>query len=149
MFWLGKQGGDIFNANLTNQASSMYFGENQLKDVYDNHWKAASPDPNAKYPKISANTSFKESNRYVEDGSFLRLKSVQLAYTIPATRRHLKWLGSAQLYISGQNLLTFTNYSWFDPEVNTLGGANSISMGVDQTGYPTARTYTIGTRIGF
>lgn len=147
MFWLGKQGGDIFNANLTNQGSSMYFGENQLKEVYDNHWTTANPNPNAKYPKISASTSFKESDRYIEDGSFLRLKSVQLAYNIPA--KAIKWVRSMQLYVSGQNLITFTKYSWYDPEVNTLGGANSISVGVDQTGYPTARTYTLGARIGF
>jgi TonB-linked SusC/RagA family outer membrane protein len=149
MFWLGKQGGDIFNANLTNQASSMYFGENQIKDVFDNHWTVANPNPNAKYPKISASTSFKESNRFVEDGSFLRLKNIQLAYNVPTTKWDLKWLRSAQLYVSGQNLLTFTKYSWFDPEVNTLGGSSSISVGIDQTGYPSARTYTIGARIGF
>ena len=149
MFWLGKQGGDIFNANLTNQASSMYFGENQLKEVYDNHWSPANPNPAAKYPKISANTSFRESNRFVEDGSFLRLKNIQLAYNLPTTRWNLSWLRSAQLYVSGQNLLTFTKYSWFDPEVSTLGGSNSISVGIDQTGYPTARIYTTGLRIGF
>ena len=149
MFWLGKQGGDIFNANLTNQASSMYFGENQIKDVFDNHWTAANPDPNAKYPRISASTSFKESDRYIEDASFLRLKSIQLAYNIPTKNWKIKWMSSAQLYVSGQNLVTFTKYSWYDPEVSTLGGANSISTGVDQTGYPTARTYTLGARIGF
>lgn len=149
MFWLGKQGGDIFNSNLTSQASSMYFGENQLRDVYLNHWKASSPDPTAKYPKISANTSFKESDRFVEDGSFLRLKNIQLAYSIPTSRWGMKWLKKAELYVSGQNLLTFTKYSWFDPEVNTLGGANSISLGIDQTGYPTARIYTAGARLNF
>ncbi|WP_247236638.1 TonB-dependent receptor [Telluribacter sp. SYSU D00476] len=148
MFWLGKQGGDIFNANLTSQASSFYFGENQLKDVYNNHWSASNPNPNAKYPKISANTAFRESDRFIEDGSFLRLKNVQLAYNLPTAGLNIKWLRNAQLYISGQNLLTYTKYSWFDPEVNTLGGSNSISMGIDQSGYPTARTYTIGTRIG-
>ena len=149
MFWLGKQGGDIFNSNLTSQASSMYFGENQLRDVYLNHWKASSPDPTAKYPKISANTSFKESNRFVEDGSFFRLKNIQLAYSIPVSKWGVKWLRSAELYVSAQNLLTFTKYSWFDPEVNTLGGSNSISIGVDQTGYPTAKTYTIGAHLNF
>ncbi len=85
----------------------------------------------------------------MEDGSFLRLKNIQLAYDIPTVRWDLKWLRSAQLYVSGQNLLTFTKYSWYDPEVNTRGGSTSISLGIDQTGYPTARTYTIGARIGF
>lgn len=149
MFWLGKQGGEIFNSNLTSQASSMYFGENQLKDVYLNHWKTSSPDPTAKYPKVSATTSFKESDRFVEDGSFLRLKNIQLAYAIPTSRLGIKWLKKAEIYVSGQNLLTFTKYSWFDPEVNTLGGSNSISVGVDQTGYPTAKTYTVGAHLNF
>lgn len=149
MFWIGKQGGDLFNVNLTSQGGSMYFGENQLREVYDNHWKASAPNPNAKYPKISAKTSFRESNRYVEDGSFLRLKNIQLAYTFLGAKQNLKWLNSAQLYISGQNLLTFTRYSWYDPEVNTLGGATSISFGIDQTGYPNARAYTVGMRITF
>lgn len=148
-FWIGKQGGDIFNMNLTSQASSMYFGENQLKDVFYNHWTAASPNPNAKYPKISARTVVKESNRFVEDGTFLRMKSIQLAYTLPAAKINLKWIKSAQFYISGQNLLTFTKYSWYDPEVNTYGGSNSISLGVDQTSFPNARIFTAGTRISF
>ncbi len=147
MFWLGKKGGDIFNANLTNQASSMYFGENQIRDVYENRWTPENPNPQAKYPRISANTSFRESDRYIEDGSFLRLKNILLSYSLPVQK--LSWLSKAEIYVSGQNVVTFTKYSWFDPEMNTLGGSNSISIGVDQTGYPTAKTFTAGTRLTF
>lgn len=143
----GKQGGDLFNVNLSSQGNSIYFGENQLKEVYDNHWSVSNPDPNAKYPKLSANAKFRESDRYVEDGSFLRLKNVQLAYKIPLKSNSLKWIKGLQIYASGQNLLTFTKYSWYDPEVNTRGGANSISIGIDNSGYPNAKTYTFGARI--
>lgn len=143
----GKQGGDLFNVNLSSQGNSIYFGENQLKDVYDNHWSVSNPDPNAKYPKLSANTTFRESDRFVEDGSFLRLKNVQLAYNIPVKSTGIKWLKGLQIYASGQNLLTFTKYSWYDPEVNTRGGSNSISIGIDNSGYPNAKTYTFGARI--
>ena len=139
----GKQGGDIFNVNLSSQGSSIYFGENQLKDLYDNYWTPSRPD--VKYPKLSANTVFKESDRYVEDGTYLRLRNVQLAYTIPT--EIAKWARGLQVYVSAQNLLTFTNYSWYDPEVNTRGGANSISIGIDNSGYPNAKTYTVGARI--
>src|SRR5690606_15196239 len=78
------------------------------------HWTEENPNPNAKYPKISQSTVFQISDRYVEDASFLRLKNVQLAYTLNLKK---SFLNSVQLFVSGTNLLTFTQYSWFDPEV--------------------------------
>ncbi|HVG13976.1 MAG TPA: TonB-dependent receptor, partial [Chitinophagaceae bacterium] len=117
----GVEGADIFNVNATAVGNSFYFGENQLKEVYYNHWSAAKPDASAKYPKISAKTIYRESDRFVEDGSFLRLKNVQLAYNFPAAMFGVKWVKGLQLYVSGQNLWTSTKYSWYDPEVNTRG----------------------------
>jgi hypothetical protein len=52
------------------------------------------------------------------------------------------------VYASGQNLLTFTKYSWWDPEVNSLGGANSVNQGIDYFSYPMAKTVTFGIRAG-
>jgi hypothetical protein len=144
----GVQGADIFNFNLSGNANSFSFGENQVKDLYDNRWTPQNPDPNAKYPRISVNTRFRESDRYVEDGSYLRLRNIQLAYNIPAATLGWRWMRNAQVYLSGQNLLTLTRYSWYDPEVNTRGGVASISLGVDQNGYPTAKTVTFGVRLG-
>ncbi len=143
----GVQGGDIFNVNLTEVGNSFYWGENQLKEEYYNHWTPSKPDPNAKYPKISSKTIFSASDRFIEDGSFLRLKNVQLAYNLPLSTIGVKWIKNLQLYVSGQNLVTFTKYSWYDPEVNTRGGSNSISMGIDNAGYPNAKTYTFGLRL--
>jgi hypothetical protein len=143
----GVQGGDIFNVNLTEVGNSFYWGENQLKEEYFNHWNPAKPDPNAKYPKISSKTIYSASDRFVEDGSFLRLKNVQLAYNLPLSTMGVKWIKNLQLYASGQNLVTFTNYSWYDPEVNTRGGSNSFSTGIDNAGYPNAKTYTFGLRL--
>ncbi len=143
----GVEGNDIFNVNKTAVANSFYFGENQLKDVYDNHWTASKPDPTAKYPKISSKTVFSASNRFVEDGSFLRLKNVQLGYNIQPSKFGVKWIKSFQLYVSGQNLWTATKYSWYDPEINTRGGSNSFSNGIDNAGYPNAKTYTVGARM--
>lgn len=158
----GVQGADIFNVNATAVGNSFYFGENQLKEVYYNHWSAAKPDPNAKYPKISAKTIYRESDRFVEDGSFLRLKNIQLAYNFPASTLGGKWVKSLQVYVSGQNLWTSTKYSWYDPEINTRGGSNSISSisssisnptfnsisnGIDNAGYPNTKMYTFGARL--
>ncbi|MCP1385867.1 TonB-dependent receptor [Runella salmonicolor] len=149
LFVQGVQGVDLFNFNVASFANSFNFGENQIKDLYVNRWTPQSPNPNAKYPKISVNTKFRESDRYVENGSFVRVKNIQLAYNLPTARWGLKWMRKAQVYVSGQNLLTLTKYSWYDPEVSTLGGGNSISPGVDQFGYPVAKTITFGARLGF
>jgi TonB-dependent starch-binding outer membrane protein SusC len=144
----GTQGGDIFNTNLSALGSSFYFGENQLKDVYYNHWSPANPNPNAKYPKVSSTTKFLASNRYVEDGSFLRLRNLQLAYNIPIEKRKIEWIKSVQIYTSAQNLLTLTKYSGYDPQINSRGGSNSISLGIDNTAYPNAKLYTVGLHLG-
>ncbi|MBD0284864.1 MAG: TonB-dependent receptor [Flavisolibacter sp.] len=148
-FIQGSQGGEIFNVNPTAIGNSFYFGENQLKEVFYNHWTPANPNPNAKYPKISASTTFLESDRYVEDGSYLRLKNLQLGYNVPVSNMGISWFKNLRVYVSAQNLITVTNYSGFDPEVNTQGAANSISIGIDQTGYPNAKTYTVGAHLGF
>ena len=143
----GVQGGDIFNVNLSAVGNSFYWGENQLKEFYNNHWSPSNPDPNAKYPKVSAKTIYSASDRYVEDGSFLRLKNIQLAYNLPVSNIGVSWVKNLQVYVSGQNLLTFTKYSWYDPEVNTRGGSNSISLGIDNAGYPNTKMYTFGVRL--
>jgi TonB-linked SusC/RagA family outer membrane protein len=145
----GTQGGDVFNMNLAAQANSFWWGENQLKELYTNHWSTTNPNPNAKYPKLSAANVFRPSDRYIEDGSFVRLRNVQLAYTIPGLRNSTKWVKNVQLYVSAQNLLTITNYSGYDPEINTRGGANSISPGIDQSGYPNTKMYTFGIHTKF
>ncbi len=148
LFFQGVQGVDIFNWNQSGIANSFTFGENQSLDFYNNRWKASQPDPTAKYPKVSLNTRFRESDRYVENGSYLRLKNIQLAYNVPVTKLGVKSIRNAQLYVSGQNLLTFTKYSWYDPEVSTLGGSNSFSIGIDRNGYPNAKIVTVGIRLG-
>ncbi|MGD9555422.1 MAG: TonB-dependent receptor [Mangrovibacterium sp.] len=141
----GVSGGDIFNVNITSVGNSFYFGENQLKEVYSNHWSTANPDPNAKYPKISTKTVFSASDRFVEDGSYLRLKNIQLGYNFSFPKIGIK----GEIYVSGQNLLTLTNYSWYDPEVNTRGGSTSFSNGIDNLGYPIPKIYTFGASLQF
>ncbi|SKB68046.1 TonB-linked outer membrane protein, SusC/RagA family [Parapedobacter luteus] len=141
------QGNDIFNYGFTNIADGFSFGINQIQDVMGNYWTADNPNPNAKYPKISSTTVYRASDRYVEDGSYIRMRNVQLAYTFKNLRLKALNLENSQVYLSAQNLFTITDYSFYTPEVNTVGGG--ISRGIDQYGYPDARTFLLGVRLRF
>ncbi len=150
----GVYGNEIFNATHGTSLNSFQRGNNQLKDIIGNYWTEENPDPNAKYPKISAATQITGSERFIEDGSYLRIKSLRLAYNLPITGMGLGILDRAQIYVSGTNLLTITNYSGLDPEVNSRGTdggsvANRIWIGVDQFAYPNAKTFAVGLKLSF
>jgi len=145
-FIQGSQGNDIFNASAINNVDYGY-GLNRPADIYLNHW--APTNTNAKYPVISRSVLDKVSNRFVENGSYMRLKNVQLTYSLPVQKFGASWIRKVQVYMSGQNLLTFTKYSWWDPEVNSNGSGNSVSQGIDLYSYPTMKSITLGLRAGF
>jgi TonB-linked SusC/RagA family outer membrane protein len=142
IFLQGSYGNDLFNLSSVAYAYDFVSGLNMIKDVLTDSW---TPDhTNAKYPVTSRNTSVNVSNRFVEDGSYLRLKNIQLAYNLPLKNWGVnKVLESLQLYASGQNLLTFTKYSGWDPEVNSTG------FGIDNNSYPMSKTVTFGIRARF
>ncbi len=139
------QGNDIFNFNASNLADGFSFGINQIKDVLGNYWTAENPNPNAKYPKISKNTRYLVSDRFVEDGSYIRLKNVQLSYNFKDLKINNFKLDHLQAYVAAQNLFTLTNYSFYSPDVSTIGAG--ISRGVDQFGYPDAKVFMLGLRL--
>jgi len=150
----GVSGNEIFNATNGTSLNSFQRGNNQLKDIMGNYWTTENPDPNAKYPKISAATQITGSERFVEDGSYLRLKSLKFAYNLPVSKWGLKIFDLAQVYVSGSNLLTFTKYTGLDPEVNSRGSdsgsvANRLWIGVDQNAYPNAKVYSVGLKLNF
>lgn len=150
----GVYGNEIFNATNGSTLNSFQRGTNQLKDIMGNYWTTENPDPNAKYPKISAATQITGSERFIEDGSYLRVKSLKLAYNLPVKKMGLKIFDMAQVYVSGSNLFTFTNYTGLDPEVNSRGSdsgsvANRLWVGVDQSAYPSAKVYSLGLKLNF
>ncbi|MBY5959170.1 TonB-dependent receptor [Membranicola marinus] len=143
IFLQGTYGNDIFNVSKIDHTLNYGYGVNQLKEVlYENWNNSDSP----KFPTITRNQPLRISDRLVEDGSYLRLKNVELAYnfSVPAIS-----LEKAKVYISAQNLLTITDYSWWDPEVNSYGGSSSIAQGIDHNTYPTSKSYNVGLRITF
>lgn len=147
LFLQGSQGNDIVNVSSIGSTLDYGFGLNMTRAVFNDHWTSSTPT--AKYPIISRSNSYNFSDRLVEDGSYLRLRNIQLAYSLPLKKWGVGWSRLAQVYVSGQNLLTFTKYSWWDPETNSQGGANSIGQGLDHYSYPTSKALTFGIRIGF
>jgi TonB-linked SusC/RagA family outer membrane protein len=145
LFIQGSYGNDIFNASAIPVTLDYGQGLNMPKEVFYDHW---TPDnTNAKYPVISRKVSGYASDRWIEDGSFLRLRNVELAYNILFEQFGVSWIRNAKLYVSGQNLITLTQYSWWDPEVNSRGAG--VSQGIDHFTYPLAKTFTVGLRAGF
>lgn len=141
----GVSGVTVFNANKFSIGDSFARGANQLAEVKD-RWTTTNPNPAALYPRAS-NVSPLISDRFFEDGSYFRLRNVQLGYNLPKNLTRLKWLRAARLYVSGQNLLTLTKYTGYDPEVSSTGGSD-LRKGVDVGAYPAAKTWTVGLRLG-
>ncbi len=148
IFLDGSQGNDLFFATGGSISNSFNTGENQLVDVYNNRWRPSNPDPNALYPKLSVGSNFRVSDRFVKDGSYVRVRNVRLNYNLPLSEMDVAWVRSLQVYASVQNLFTITNYPGLDPEVNTRGNTGDLRIGIDETGYPAARTLTFGLKLG-
>ena len=110
---------------------------------------------NAKYPRLDVTDNYSHalSSYYVEDGSYIRLRNVQLGYNIPSSMA--RWLSAARVYVQGENLFTKTNYEGLDPALpaaNIGGSAGDIRdqyRGVDRGSYPSNRTFTIGLTTSF
>jgi hypothetical protein len=95
-----------------------------------------------------AGDSYK-SSRFIEDGSFLRVKNITLSYNF--RKDWIKKIGmkSAKIYGTVQNLFTFTNYTGMDPEVNYYGGSSNVIQGTDFFTYPQSRTILVGLNLIF
>jgi TonB-dependent starch-binding outer membrane protein SusC len=94
------------------------------------------------------NNNRRVSDRFVEDASYVRLKNVTFGYTFPTKLLDKIKMRTARIYVTGQNLLTFTNYSGFDPEVSTFGETNTAA-GTDFLTFPQSRSLIVGLNIGF
>lgn len=103
------------------------------------------------YDNEAITNSNEVSTRYLEDGSFLRLNNATISYTLlPADLGWGDWFSSVKLSLTGQNLFTLTNYSGFDPEVNTGSSISGIqTFGIDRFTYPSARTILLGLNVAF
>lgn len=154
VFVQGTQGNDIFFATAFTNLNSFQRTQNQFADLFGHYWTAEKPDPNAKYPRVSPLTQMRPSDRFIEDGSYLRLKSVQLSYDVPLKQLGVSWLSQLRVYVKATNLFTLTDYPGLDPEVNTRGSDSQsiedrLFIGTDESGYPNAKVFGAGINLSF
>ena len=150
LLFQGTVGNDIFNGmeiyNVDYGA-----GLNCSREALYSHWDAnntAEQNANAKYPIISEKQTINVSDRFIENGSYLRLKNISLGYSLPVQKWSIgKWVKGINVYVSAQNLFTISGYSGADPEVSAYG--SDVSAGWDFLQYPSVRTYTFGMKLKF
>ncbi|HEX2094693.1 MAG TPA: TonB-dependent receptor [Longimicrobiaceae bacterium] len=144
----GSFGADVLNLNLIRVESGAP-STNITRDRFYDRWTPENPD--AKYPRIGVASQSIGSNyvdTMLEDGSYLRLSNLSLAYNLPS-----RWVGrrgfrDARVYLTGSNLYTWTRYSGYNPDVSSMGVGN-VNRGVDVGAYPLARTVTVGFNVGY
>ena len=128
--------------NLYGGASN-YIRQGQIfADVAKNRWSLANPDPNAKYPRMSTTrmeNNLQKSTYWQRDMSFLRLKNAEIGYTLPKAWTKKAGLSTVRFYLQGVNLLTFSDFDLWDPELEADYGNQ----------YPTVRTVTLGVNLNF
>lgn len=144
VFLQGSQGNDIFNASRID-TEGMFDFRNQSKAVLD-RWKR--PGMITDIPRVGNIENSHNSTRFVEDGSYLRLKTVTLSYDFNKKWLKKMHLSKLQAYVTGQNLLTLTKYSGYDPEVNAYG-ADAVAQGVDYGTYPQSKALIFGLNVEF
>lgn len=140
IFLSGVQGNKIFNLSRYTFENGLG-GRNVVKGLV-NRW--SETNPGNEYASGFQGGRLPVSNRFVEDGSYIRMKNITLGYRLP----QIKFINAARIYASANNLFLITKYSGYDPEVNTFGGSNTV-IGVDNLVYPAARTFVFGLQVTF
>jgi TonB-linked SusC/RagA family outer membrane protein len=149
----GSFGNDIFDAQKEFYVFRQ-FSTNVRKDLLANSW--TPENPNAKYPRLDVTDQFSHqlSSFYVEDGSYVRMRNIQLGYNVPPSLA--RWLtGSTRIYLQAENLFTITGYEGLDPSLpaaDVNGAAGDIRdqyRGIDRGSYPTSRSFSIGLTTSF
>ncbi|MBA4055334.1 MAG: SusC/RagA family TonB-linked outer membrane protein, partial [Marivirga sp.] len=140
IFISGSYGNDIYNVSRASFENPL--GQRNLYAGVVDRWTTENPSNEFVSPLQGGRLPI--SDRFVEDGSYLRCKNITLGYTLPS----LKGIYKARVYVSANNLFTLTDYTGFDPEVNTYAGSNT-TIGVDNLVYPAARSVLGGIKITF
>lgn len=144
LFFQGAFGGKIYNA-INQQLEIPTLGNNAAGALRD-HW--TTTNPSEEIPRAANSPATVVSDRYIEDGSYIRLKTVTLGYTLPKSIASKIKTKAIKFYVSAQNLVTWTKYSGFDPEISSYGQSNLLP-GIDYGAYPTSRTFISGVNVTF
>lgn len=140
MMWQGTAGNDIYDATRRTDIAT-----SNLPSWMLNRWTGEGTSNRIPRFVQGDNVNWQSSDLYVYDGSYLRLKNIQLGYTLPAALTQKVFISSLRFYVAAENLFTFTKYHGFDPEISSGG----TSLGIDYGVYPQARVWTIGASLSF
>jgi TonB-dependent starch-binding outer membrane protein SusC len=129
-------------------------GYNTTREAFDNRWRQSGDE--TEYPGVFYDlrnqNHFLSHTGWLEDGSYLRLKTLTLGYNFPAAFNDRLGLSNARVYFSSNNLLTFTSYSGYDPEVNHFsaqGLGGNVGIGYDYGTFPQPKTFVMGVNLSF
>lgn len=142
----GAYGHKIFN--VTYAAAAMPTSDvayPTLREV-TNYWTPQNTGAMWANPTSKTNRNYLPSTQFLQDGSYTRLKNISLGYTLP---KNMTKSYGVKLYVSGQNLLTFTKYKGFDPENSSTSSSSDADAGIDLGAYPSNKTFTFGVNITF
>lgn len=138
----GAYGHEIFNGM---QRQDLRY-TNRTTDILDRWTGEGTSDKLPRFTWTDSNNNYRVSDLYIEDGSFIRLKNIQVGYTIPREVLSRIRANTWRVYVSAENLITLTNYTGSDPEI---GAMSAFDIGIDRGVYPQARTFRLGTSISF
>ncbi|MEO0469060.1 MAG: TonB-dependent receptor [Bacteroidota bacterium] len=141
-------GNEIFNYNKLFEVFR-FFNTNVRTEVLDRSFHPTN-NPDGDFPILDENDTFSEQPNtfYIEDGSYLRLRNLQIGYTLPAATTSSIGLSRLRVYLQAQNLLTITNYSGIDPALSSFE-TGDLQIGYDFGNFPAAQIYSIGVNVGF
>ena len=140
MLWAGSIGNDIFDA--TRRLDLRYVN---LPQKMINRWHGeGTSNTMPRFTWTNDNDNYRASDLYIHDGSYLRLKNIQLGYTLPQMLTRKVFINSLRFYIAVENFITITSYKGLEPEISY-----GTQSGIDRGYYPQSRTFTIGANIKF
>ena len=150
IFLQGTQGNKIFN--YTRYFTDFFgFNGNRSQRMLYESWTPTRT--NAKLPLLNVDDtySYAPSSYYVEDGSYIRCKSLQIGYKVPASVVNRFKIDNIRVYVQAQNLFTITKYGELDPEIGTRSGGNAPDpyFGIDGGNYPSSRVLSVGVNVSF
>jgi len=148
-------GHDIYNHGRQWQADGFGWFDNQVVDLYEDHWQEPGDETYYPQPRFYEGNGYGTSSMLIFDGSYIRLKEVTLGYTLPRSLVQRVNMNNVRIFVRGYNLLTFTDYPGWDPETSAPNTANigtqssNIQQGWDFYSAPQPRTITFGLNLNF
>lgn len=140
-----QQGNMVWNQPFLNATT---FEGNVWRSVYDNRWRPSNPTQATSIPIPRNNNPIMAIPFYLQDGSFLRIRTISLAYDLPVSRLRSVKLSSMRVFAQANNFFVFSKYEGWDPEVNSFG-SNVTTNGIDVGAYPQPKSMVFGFNINF